>query len=664
MALKSEERKEVYLKLIYCGPDDSVKADNLHYIHKKLNPVQRGEIINLDPEGIQFFDFRPPNIPQIDGCNTVFHLYLCPESGENISAVKHVLRGADGIIFVADSDPASVEKNLESMKKLGANLSHLKISIDAVPLVLQYNRRDSQAADDVEGLQMSLNVFDAPFVKAESAEGKGILETFTQISKLVIKSNQEGSNLSTAGIAEEDELHLELMRVRNGQERLGFAAEPQEAVVEEKTPLAASVFEEAEENVKKEVSSEDSMEQYTISVDDLSAEEEEQGITEEIEMEPGFEFGGEETFDEEPEGIELEVREEPTDGEFSEIEDISIPEGIEMEPGFELEDEEMFGTELIEGEEELAGGDFEEIEDMQITEEINMESGLAGESTEVGETLTEAPFPPETGESETVISGEMAFEPIADISEAVEEPGKKEDMEIEHAFTENPEEADDLDMPDDLGREPDLGLNNGERLRPLQDEPHGLGEKEVEEAGQVDIPEYSAMKSAIKAAGEETAAPAFMQTPIEAGDEVTPPKRYQDKKAGEISEPLVTEVLDEIKASIGKPLSQGGGLFSIPLVLGSGKEEKTFNLKISIILEELQSVRESSPKIVEKEEQRIKKVKTPLAQVETIEDASFLDEVEDKSVASKSRPSKIKLDTPPVGKNKKGFFAALFSRKK
>ena len=790
MALKSDEKKEVYLKLVYCGPDDSGKIDNLHYIHKRLNPEQRGDIVNLEPEGIQFFDFSPPNIPEIEGYKIVFHLYICPTEVENKVIAKSVLRGVDGIIFIADSDPAVAEKNLNSMKALGTDLSNLKISIDAVPFVLQYNKKDSAAAEDIEGLEASLNVFDAPSLKAEAGSGKGVLETFTQISKLVIKAKQEESNISTTENASEDKLLSELMRVRNGEERLGLAEEAGESSLEEKEPEAVSAEPSNQAGgveIEEEGSLEDSLEQYAIDVDNLPEAGEEE-IPEGVEMEPGFELGGEETafdevpgteagegespvfeeeagielegqpegaagvgledlgdveipggiemepgfelggeeaaFDEAPgaeagegespvfeeeAGIELEGQPEGAAGvDLEDLGDVEIPEGIEMEPGFELGGEEVAfdeapGAEAGEGEapvfeeeagielegqpEGAAGVDLEDLGDVEIPEGVEMEPGfeLGGEEDEI---VSEIPDDFGVGDSEELIYGEMETEGVEGIPESIEEePAFEEEIprdlaepqleipeapiepqvaEAEHVIPGDLEDIDNLDIPDDRGIEPHNGLDKGEKLHSLQQEPDGLGEKEIEEAGHIDIPEFSAMKSAIKAAEEKTVAPGFMETPVESmkkpGEEVEP-QVTQAVTGRELGEPVITEVLDEIKASIGKPLNQGGGLFSIPLVLGSGKDEKTFNLKVSIVLEELQSVKEKPHKVVDHRKETVKKVQTPLTQAEPIEDASFLEEAEEKKSTQKPPPPEIKLDVRPE-KKKKGFLGGLFGRKK
>ena len=891
MALKNDEKKEVYLKLVYCGCDDSLKVDNLHYIHKRLNPAQRGEIVILEPEGVHFFDFSPPNIPQIDGCKTVFHLYLCPADNEKKVAKQSTLKEADGIIFVADTDPSAADKNLESMKMLGADLSNLNISLDAIPFVLQYDKKDPSASEDIEGLEASLNVYGAPFINAESSAGKGVLETFTQISKLVLKGQQERSSLPSTGSAAEDRLLAELMRVSNGEERLGLVEEVNESVGEEEVSLSSeTVIADQMEGLDDsgEGGLEDSMDQYALDVDDLSAEEEgglpggiemepgfelggeeevpgeelvegvaseekpgivlegaspepgieevddlgeieipegiemepgfelggeekvlDEGFGEEdrgielerepedlsageidelasveipngIEMEPGFELGAEESLDEElsegelsafdgeagiemerepeelpagelddlasveiPNGIEMEpgfelgaeesLDEELSEGELSAFDDeagmelegeaedltvgelddlasVEIPSGIEMEPGFELGaeeslDEELSGDELsafdgeagmkLEGEvEDLTAGELDDLTSVEMPNGIEMEPGFELDSEETDEMLSEIPAHPETGDSEEFIYGEVESEPVVDVPEVMEgevsfenemsqdlnmpdtgilaDGGEKEEIKGETFVPGDLEDVDDLGVPDDTGIEPDLGLNNGERLRPLQGEPDGLGVQEVEEAGHVEIPDFSDMKSAIMAAGEETVTPEFMETPVESKEKVKKPEPVKMMAAQEIRGPVVTEVLDEIKASIGKPLSQGGGLFSIPLVLGSGEEEKTFNLKVSIVLEEIQSMQEAPHKVIKQSKQTIKKVKTPLTHVEPIEDASFLDEVEEKASAQTRKPPEVKIDikpeknisTVPAEKEKKGFFSGLFGRKK
>lgn len=193
MAFINYINREINAKIVYYGPGLSGKTTNILYIHKKLTPESRGKLVSLatQTDRTLFFDFLPISIGEISGFKVRFHLYTVPGQIFYNTTRKMVLKGVDGVVFVADSQKQMLEDNLESLKNLEDNLKEYGIEIESIPLVIQYNKRDLDNAMDLEELHMHLNKRKAPFFTAIASEGKGVLETLMAICKLVIKKLKE-----------------------------------------------------------------------------------------------------------------------------------------------------------------------------------------------------------------------------------------------------------------------------------------------------------------------------------------------------------------------------------------------------------------------------------------------------------------------------------------
>ncbi len=181
--------KQVTAKIVYYGPGLSGKTSNLQYIFSITNPKSRGELVSIetDIERTLFFDLLPINVGQIQGYQTKFQLYTVPGQVFYDSTRKLVLKGADGIVFIADSQELMESANTESLDNLRINLENQNQDITKIPLVLQYNKRDLKNVATVERMNQVLNKLDRPYFSACAINGKGVIETLREISGLTLR---------------------------------------------------------------------------------------------------------------------------------------------------------------------------------------------------------------------------------------------------------------------------------------------------------------------------------------------------------------------------------------------------------------------------------------------------------------------------------------------
>lgn len=180
--------REINCKLVYYGPGLCGKTTNLQHIYSKVEPSTKGKLISLatETERTLFFDFLPLELGSIRGFKTRFHLYTVPGQVFYDASRKLILRGADGVILVADSQIERVEANIESLENLEANLTEQNLSLDRLPFVLQYNKRDLPNIVPVEELQVLLNPNNTPWFEACAKKGAGVFETLKGVAKLVL----------------------------------------------------------------------------------------------------------------------------------------------------------------------------------------------------------------------------------------------------------------------------------------------------------------------------------------------------------------------------------------------------------------------------------------------------------------------------------------------
>jgi hypothetical protein len=195
MVVFNPQKKEIDIKVVYYGPALCGKTTNLKSVHLNLNPHQRGELISLATKDDRtlFFDFLPIQLENIKGFTTRFHIYTVPGQVFYTLTRKAVLTGVDGVIFVADSQNGKMKENIESLNDLKDNLKYYNKTLDSIPLVIQYNKRDLPGLISLAEMNEQLNTMRAPYFEACALSGKGVMETLTMCCKLVLKQMQNKS---------------------------------------------------------------------------------------------------------------------------------------------------------------------------------------------------------------------------------------------------------------------------------------------------------------------------------------------------------------------------------------------------------------------------------------------------------------------------------------
>lgn len=212
MALVNHDSREVQFKIVYCGPAFSGKTTNLHYVHSQIDDGQRGDLLSMatSTDRTVFFDYLPIDAVLIKGYHTRFQLYTVPGQVAYNATRQLVLRGVDGLVFVADSAPDRLEANAESMQSTRENLAQNGVSMDELPMVLQYNKRDVEGATPVDHLNMLLNQGENPWPHFESvaSQGHNVFATLNEVSQEVLRrfhqsigDSAESEQAAAAGIA-------------------------------------------------------------------------------------------------------------------------------------------------------------------------------------------------------------------------------------------------------------------------------------------------------------------------------------------------------------------------------------------------------------------------------------------------------------------------------
>ncbi|HEY8847879.1 MAG TPA: GTPase domain-containing protein [Thermoanaerobaculia bacterium] len=180
--------REINCKIVYYGPGLCGKTTNLQWIYDKTNPQAKGKLISLATETDRtlFFDFLPLDLGSVRGFKTRFHLYTVPGQVFYDASRKLILKGVDGVVFVADSQDARMEANAESMQNLDKNLKEQGYDLKNVPYVLQLNKRDLPTALAAEEMYRQLNLKGEPTYEAIATNGTGVFDTLKAIAKLVL----------------------------------------------------------------------------------------------------------------------------------------------------------------------------------------------------------------------------------------------------------------------------------------------------------------------------------------------------------------------------------------------------------------------------------------------------------------------------------------------
>lgn len=198
MAFFNLKKREMQAKIVYYGPGRCGKTSNLQYIFSKLREQIKSNMVSVKTEGdcTLFFDYMPIDLGKVNGFDVKVQMYTVPGQVKYESTRKLVLKGADGVVFVADSREERRKKNMISLKSLQDNLKFYNQNIFKVPLVLQYNKRDLKGSDipilDIDTLQSDLNrQLKVPFFEASAVKGEEVIPTMRKIINLTIASLED-----------------------------------------------------------------------------------------------------------------------------------------------------------------------------------------------------------------------------------------------------------------------------------------------------------------------------------------------------------------------------------------------------------------------------------------------------------------------------------------
>jgi len=184
--------REINCKIVYYGPGLCGKTTNIQWIFEQANPEKRGKLVSLATETDRtlFFDFLPLDMGTVKGFKVRFHLYTVPGQVFYDASRKLILRGCDGIIFVADSQRARMEANIESIANLATNLKENGFDIRTIPYVLQLNKRDMPSAASLPEMERLLRFRNEPMIEAVANKGGGVIETLKAAARQVLMELQ------------------------------------------------------------------------------------------------------------------------------------------------------------------------------------------------------------------------------------------------------------------------------------------------------------------------------------------------------------------------------------------------------------------------------------------------------------------------------------------
>ena len=185
--------REINCKIVYYGPGLCGKTTNIQWIYEQANPEKKGKLVSLATETDRtlFFDFLPLDMGTVKGFKVRFHLYTVPGQVFYDASRKLILRGCDGIIFVADSQKARMEANIESIANLATNLKENGFDVRSIPYVLQLNKRDMPSAVPVPEMERLLRFRGEPMIEAVASQGTGVIETLKAAARQILMELQK-----------------------------------------------------------------------------------------------------------------------------------------------------------------------------------------------------------------------------------------------------------------------------------------------------------------------------------------------------------------------------------------------------------------------------------------------------------------------------------------
>jgi signal recognition particle receptor subunit beta len=195
MSFINSNAKEIHCKIVYYGPSLGGKTTNLQWVYQQTTQEQKSKLVELstDVERTLFFDFLPLNIGEIRGYRTRFHLYTVPGQVIYDASRKLILKGLDGVIFVADAQKDRMDENLQAMSNLEKNLDQQGYDIRQIPMVIQYNKMDLKNTVKLPELRSSLNPYNVADFEAVAFEGRGVFESLKTVSKSIINVLKGGN---------------------------------------------------------------------------------------------------------------------------------------------------------------------------------------------------------------------------------------------------------------------------------------------------------------------------------------------------------------------------------------------------------------------------------------------------------------------------------------
>jgi len=195
MSFINYSSREINCKIVYYGPGLCGKTTNLQWIYSKTNPDLKGKMISLatETERTLFFDFLPLALGEIRGFKTRFHLYTVPGQVFYDASRKLILKGVDGVVFVADSQIERMEANVESLDNLKLNLADQGAKLEETPFVIQYNKRDLPNAAPLDEMKQLLNSSGLPDFEACATDGRGVFETLKAVARSVLRDLKQMS---------------------------------------------------------------------------------------------------------------------------------------------------------------------------------------------------------------------------------------------------------------------------------------------------------------------------------------------------------------------------------------------------------------------------------------------------------------------------------------
>jgi hypothetical protein len=199
MSFINYSSREINCKIVYYGPGLCGKTTNLQYIYSKTNPEAKGKMISLETgtERTLLFDFLPISLGEIRGFKTRFHLFTVPGQVFYDASRKLILKGVDGVVFVADSQQERLDANIESFESLQNNLREYGEDLEKLPFVIQYNKRDLNSAVDRDYLDRQLNLYGVQSFEAVATTGQGVFDTLKAVSKQVLVELKRGGRHSS-----------------------------------------------------------------------------------------------------------------------------------------------------------------------------------------------------------------------------------------------------------------------------------------------------------------------------------------------------------------------------------------------------------------------------------------------------------------------------------